>query len=139
LISYSVSVGGLETADLEGGFFEGWGAPPDAAQHLEIVRNSAHVVLARDETGAVVGFVTALSDGVLSAYIPLLEVLPAHRGQGIGSELVRRLLEALDNLYMIDVMCDADVLPFYERLGFVAAGGAMIRHYNWRENGGTGG
>ena len=39
-------------------------------------------MLARDDAGRVVGFVTAISDGVLSAYIPLLEVLPEYQGAG---------------------------------------------------------
>ena len=67
----------------------------------------------------------------MAAFIPLLEVLPDHRGRGVGTELVRRLLHALDGHYMIDVMCDADVVPFYERLGFVGARGAVIRRYDW--------
>ena len=41
---------------------------------------------------------TAISDGVLSAFIPLLEVLPEWPGHGIGSELVRRMLAELDGL-----------------------------------------
>jgi GNAT superfamily N-acetyltransferase len=69
---------------------------------------------------------------VLSAYIPLLEVLPAHRGKGVGTDLLRRLLLILDGLYMVDVMCDADVRPFYERVGFVAANGPIMRNYDWR-------
>ena len=63
---------------------------------------------------------------------PLIEVLPSHRGDGIGSELMRRLLEQLDGLYMIDVMCDEDVFPFYEHFGFQRAGGGIIRNYEWR-------
>ena len=38
------------------------------------------------------GFVTALSDGDFAAFIPLLEVFPEYHGQGVGSELVTRLL-----------------------------------------------
>jgi GNAT superfamily N-acetyltransferase len=84
------------------------------------LRGSSHVVLARD--GArVVGFVTAISDGVLSAYIPLLEVRPEYQRQGIGTELVRRLLDVLRGLYMVDLVCDEDVVPFYERLGSSAS------------------
>jgi predicted N-acetyltransferase YhbS len=132
MVSYSESVVDLSEHHLRGGFFEGWAAPPDPDQHLQLLRNSAHVVIARDDTGAVIGFVSALSDGVLSAYVPLLEVLPAHRGKGVGTDLVRRLLDNLDGLYMVDVMCDADVRPFYERLGFVAASGAVMRNYDWR-------
>ena len=132
MVSYSESVVDLSEHHLRGGFFEGWAAPPDPDQHLQVLRNSTHVVIARDDTRAVIGFVNALSDGVLSAYVPLLEVLPAHRGKGVGTDLVRRLLDRLDGLYMVDVMCDADVRPFYERLGFVAASGAIMRNYDWR-------
>jgi GNAT superfamily N-acetyltransferase len=130
--SYSDSVDDLHERHLGGGFFDGWGAPPSPAQHLQILRNSARVVVARDDAGTVIGFVNALSDGLLAAYIPLLEVLPDHRGKGIGTELVRRLLRALAGLYMVDLMCDDDVRPFYERLGFVAGSGAVIRNYDWR-------
>jgi ribosomal protein S18 acetylase RimI-like enzyme len=65
----------------------------------------------------IVGFVTAISDGVLSAYVPLLEVLPGYQGRGIGAELVRRLLARLDGLYMVDLCCDEDVVGSYEHLG----------------------
>jgi ribosomal protein S18 acetylase RimI-like enzyme len=73
----------------------------------------------------VVGFVTAFSEGVLSAYIPLLEVLPEYQRRGVGSELVRRILARLSDLYMVDLACDADLVPYYERLGLVAVGIAM--------------
>lgn len=66
----------------------------------------------------VVGFVTAISDGVLSAFIPLLEVLPEYRSKGIGKELVRRLLAQLERFYMVDLCCDAGLEPFYDALGF---------------------
>ena len=59
--------------------------------------------------------------------VPCLEVLPAWQRQGIGSELVRRvLLHELAPRYMVDLVCDEDVVPFYERLGFMPYR-AMIR------------
>ena len=128
MIEYTDSLEGVEPPQLEG-FFVGWPSPPSPERHLELLRGSAAVVLARDGD-AVVGFVTAISDGVLSASIPLLEVLPAYRGRGIGSELVRRLLAALDGLYMIDLSCDAELEPFYARLGFRPLERGMgIRNY----------
>jgi GNAT superfamily N-acetyltransferase len=73
-------------------------------------------VLAREtDTGRAVGFVTAVGDGVLSAFIPLLEVLPEHQGRGVGTELVRRMLERPGDLYMVDLCCDEELVPFYER------------------------
>jgi ribosomal protein S18 acetylase RimI-like enzyme len=115
VIEYVKSAEGVEPEDLEG-FFVGWPRRPSPRQHLEVLRGSSHIVLARDGR-KVVGFATAISDGVLSAYVPLLEVLPEFQGRGIGTALMRRLLEELANLYMVDLSCDEDLVPFYERLG----------------------
>jgi ribosomal protein S18 acetylase RimI-like enzyme len=124
------------TADQLHGFFVGWPNPPSSETHLAILRRSDAVVLAVDEeTGQVVGFINALSDGVLNAFIPLLEVLPAYQGRGIGSELARRMLAQLDDLYAVDLLCDADVQPFYARLGMQPAQGMMLRRYD-RQSGG---
>mgnify|MGYP001174193873 CR=1 FL=1 len=124
------------SADQLHGFFVGWPNPPSPETHLAILQRSAAVALAMDEeTGRVVGFVNALSDSLLSAFIPLLEVLPDYQGRGIGSELVRRLLAQLGDLYAVDVMCDADVQPFYARLGMQPAQGMMLRRYD-RQSGG---
>ena len=115
MIEYTTSLDDVTPDQLEG-FFVGWPSPPSQRKHLELLEGSAHAVLAKD--GArVVGFVTAISDGVLSAYVPLLEVLPEYQRRGIGTELVRRLLDRVANLYMVDVICDEDVVPFYERFG----------------------
>ena len=35
---------------------------------------------------------TPITDGVLMAFIPLLEVLPDHRGRGIGGMLLEHLV-----------------------------------------------
>jgi ribosomal protein S18 acetylase RimI-like enzyme len=115
VIEYAGELDGIRPQHLEG-FFVGWPSPPPPERHLEVLRGSSHVVLARDGE-RVVGFVTAISDGVLSAYIPLLEVLPDYQGRGIGAELVRRLLARLDGPYMVDLCCDEEVVGFYERLG----------------------
>jgi ribosomal protein S18 acetylase RimI-like enzyme len=129
-IQYIQSAAGITTEKLRGGFFKGWGNPPQPDAHLRILQGSYAVVLAVDDaTGNVVGFITAVSDGVSAAYIPHLEVLAAYQGQGIGSELVRQMLARLKHLYMIDLICDEDVMPFYERLGLRRYGGMILRNY----------
>jgi ribosomal protein S18 acetylase RimI-like enzyme len=111
------------------GFFEGWSDPPSADRHLEALRGSTHAVLAVEPgTEAVVGFITALSDGVLAAYIPLLEVRPEWRSQGLGTRLVELMLEHLQGIYMVDIVCDEDLLPFYENLGFMRWTAAIRRN-----------
>jgi len=136
MISYTDDPTGV-TADQLHGFFVGWPNPPTPGAHLRLLHGSGLVELAiHEDTGQVVGFATAITDGVLSAYIPLLEVLPEHQERGIASELVRRLLKRLDHLYMIDLLCDAERQPFYEKLGMRPAGGMMIRNYA-RQAGGS--
>ncbi len=73
---------------------------------------------------------TAITDGVLAAYIPHLEVLLDYRGQGIGTALMRRVLETLGNLYLIDLLCEPDVQPFYARLGMRPMTAMFIRNYD---------
>ncbi len=129
MISYADSVEAINPDQLRG-FFVGWPNPPSPETHLKLLASSDKIVLAvDDETGNVVGFITAISDGLLSAYIPFLEVLPAHRGRGIGQELTRRMLDKLTGLYMVDLLCDPEWQPFYARLGMKAGSGMMLRDY----------
>ena len=130
MIRYRYSTEGV-TPDQLRGFFHGWPAPPTPETHLRILQNSDEVVLALDEdANRVVGFVYALTDHVLAAYIPLLEVIPDYQGQGIGAELMRRILERLEACYMVDLLCDADLRPFYARFGMKPVPGMALRRYD---------
>lgn len=130
MIRYTDSLDSIDAGQFDGGFFVGWPTPPSPETHLLILRGSAHVWLAiDDEVGTVVGFVNAVSDGVLAAYIPLLEVLPEFQGRGIGSELMRRMLDTLSGLYMVDLLCDEDLQPYYERHGMRRSQGMMVRNF----------
>ena len=118
------------TSDQLNGFFVGWPNPPSTEVHLKLLEKSSHVVLAVDgESGQVVGFITAIGDGVLSAYIPFLEVLPPFQGQGIGQQLLKKMLELLSDVYMIDLMCDVELQGYYEKLGMHRSHGMVLRNY----------
>lgn len=122
-MKYTTSLAEIRAEMLEG-FFVGWPSPPTYEAHITILKNSYKCVLAVDQnTDQVVGFITAISDGVLSAYIPLLEVLPKYQGQGIGRELIQRMLDELKEFYMIDLMCDEKLQPYYEKVGMKKAQG----------------
>jgi len=124
--TYATGVEGVEAEQLEG-FFDGWTSYPSSSALLRVLRNSTIAVLAYDGD-LIVGFANALSDGELAAYIPLLEVRAAYRGRGVGTELVRRVMTELAGCYMIDAVCDADVAPFYDRLGMTRLTGMAHRH-----------
>jgi GNAT superfamily N-acetyltransferase len=93
-----------------------------------VLRGSYRAVVAIDDsTGRVAGFVNLISDGVLTAFIPWLEVLPAYQGQGIGTELMRRVLAHTDRFYSVDLVCDAELVPYYKRFGMLGTSSAVLR------------
>lgn len=127
---YKNNIDGVSSTMLNG-FFVDWPNPPNPQTHLKLLKNSSNVIIAFDEnTNQVVGFITAISDGVLSAYIPFLEVLPAYKNKGIGKELVTRMLKELDHIYMIDLCCDDDLVPYYEGFGMIKSNGMTVRNYS---------
>lgn len=129
MIVYKNNIDDISSTMLNG-FFVDWPNPPNLQTHLKLLKNSSKVVIAFDEnTNQVVGFITAISDGVLSAYIPFLEVLPAYKNKGIGKELVKRMLQQLDDIYMIDLCCDDDLIPYYENFGMIKSNGMLLRNY----------
>jgi ribosomal protein S18 acetylase RimI-like enzyme len=111
------------------GFFVGWKNPPSTEKFLQLLRKSDHHVLALKEK-KVVGFITAITDKTLAAYIPFLEVLPEFRGKGIGTELTKQMLRLLNEYYIVDLLCDAELQPFYEKIGVTKANGMMVRNYS---------
>ena len=126
-IVFDDDVSAVGTGDVDG-FFEGWPRVPSAERFLRILEGSHSVVLAREgEGGRVVGFVNAISDGELAAHIPLLEV-PEYRHRGVGTELVRRMLEKLDGFAMVDLTRDAELVPYYERFGMLQVSGMVMRN-----------
>ncbi|GGK93862.1 N-acetyltransferase [Planomonospora parontospora subsp. parontospora] len=123
MIRYTDAVGTVRAEQLRG-FFVGWPRAASPEQHLAVLRGSHRAVVAVDDgTDRVVGFVNMISDGVLTAYIPWLEVLPDYQGRGIGTELMRRILEAADHLYSVDLLCEAPLQPYYERFGMLPVPG----------------
>lgn len=130
MITYRNNSDGITEKMLDG-FFVDWPNKPSASKHLQILNNCHSVVLAvDDEKDRVIGFITAISDGILTAHIPLLEVRPEYQGKGVGQELVQRMLAELKDFYDINLICDAELQPFYETIGMRRTQGMMIRNYN---------
>ncbi|HZD24010.1 MAG TPA: GNAT family N-acetyltransferase [Acidimicrobiia bacterium] len=128
-LEYRTTADGLTPEQLNGEFFVGWVDPPSPETLLRILQGSDHVVIAvRDEK--VIGFVTAISDGVLSAFITLLEVVPEDHDKGIGHSLINQMLEEIGPIYMVDLVCNANLSRFYAELGFATTTGMSRRDYS---------
>lgn len=98
-------------------YFDGWPKKPSQDCFNRVLTGSG-IVLVAEEDGEVVGFIAGLTDGALYAFVTLLEVIPSHRGKGIGTNLVRQFAAESKNLYACDLICDPELVPFYERAGF---------------------
>ncbi len=98
-------------------FFKGWKSPPSKRVRSQILKNSDLVVTAW-ENKKLVGFLAAISDGAMHAFITLLEVLEPYQGQGIGSNLMKMALAHYRGYYSVALNTDPDKKRFYEKLGF---------------------
>lgn len=127
-LTYQTTTEGLSPDQLDGDFFQDWPDRPSPETLLRILEQSDHRVVAVRE-GKVVGFITAISDGVLSAFITLLEVIPEEQDKGIGHSLMNQLMEDIGDIYMVDLVCDANLSRFYAELGFATATGMSRRNY----------
>ena len=68
-----------------------------------------------------IGYAQVISNHVTDAYIQDVMVHPDYQRQGIGTQLMKKLLSRLeeDGIYMVNVIYGEDALrPFYERFGF---------------------
>jgi GNAT superfamily N-acetyltransferase len=74
-----------------------------------------------------VGFVRALSDGHLVAYVEDVIVHARCRNQGVGSALVARLLAELAAVAVVNLVCAPGTVPFYEHLGYRPRAGVWLQ------------
>ena len=82
------------------------------------IRASARVVGLYDSGGRQIGFARAVSDGVVTAYLADVYVLAAHRGLGLGVELVRELVERGSLAGCGWLLHTADAQGLYSKFGF---------------------
>jgi GNAT superfamily N-acetyltransferase len=68
--------------------------------------------------GEQVGFCRCASDGVSFAYLADVYVLPEHRGQGLGVELVREMVDRGPFAARRWVLHTRDAHALYEKFGF---------------------
>jgi len=92
---------------------------------------------ARSENGKLIGYVSALSDGVADAFLLDLMVHPEYQGTGLGEQLVRK---SIINMKQTGVQCihatfNDHLEPFYAKCGFHIFKGGIIdfKNMKWDE------
>ncbi len=111
-------------------FFHNWKSPPSPETKSKLLTGSSLVITAR-ENGKLVGFLTAISDGVMHAFITLIEVLGSHQNKGIGKHLMELAISNFKGYYDIVLITDPDKGEFYKKLSFREIYGMHIRDFTY--------
>ena len=98
-----------------------WSSAKKPTELGNALRNS-HALVSAWAGGALVGVGNAISDGHLVVYYPHLLVHPNYQGQGIGTELVKRLMEKYSGFHQHILVADGRAIEFYRKCGFSRAG-----------------
>ncbi len=104
-----------------------WGTWRTREQVRSQLDSAWRLVGAYDETGALVGFARAVSDGVGIAYLADVFVLPAQQGHGLGTAIVRRMIDEGPGADLRWVLFTRDAHGLYEKFGFGEPEGALVR------------
>lgn len=83
----------------------------------------------RTTVSGLVGAARALSDGEREALIVGVAVLPEYQRRGIGTAMMRDLIERLNGCAIILTSSEDENTPFYRRLGFRTHKRTMVLHY----------
>ena len=112
---FNETVSAKALADLRGSV--GWNRMESAYQS-PLMTSYYHI--AAYEEGKLIGYIDSVSNGVTDAYIQDLMVCPDHQGKGIGTALMDQMIGYLKEkrIYMISVVYEESLQPFYERFGF---------------------
>lgn len=95
-------------------YWQRWRSPADLRAQLE----GAWRVVGCYHDGRMVGFARALSDGVALAYLADVFVLGAHRGRGLGTALVREMIDNGPGRDFRWMLHTADAHELYRGFGF---------------------
>ena len=117
----------IKTGELDP-FFQDWKSPPTLITQRRLLKGSDLVITAR-KGGKLVGFLTAISDKTMIAFISLVEVLKPHQGKGIGKRLMELAIAHFKGYYQIVLITDAEKGAFYKKLGFAEIYGMQIQDF----------
>lgn len=84
------------------------------------LENSWYCLCVYSKQNEIIGFGRVISDGVLHALICDVIILPEYQRQGLGSEMLNKLIEKCSNhnILMIQLFSAKDKYEFYEKHGF---------------------
>ena len=94
----------------------------DPKELTAAISNSWYALYAFNDENELIGFGRVVSDGVLYALICDMIIAPAYQNQGIGSTILRKLIQRCeeDKIRVVWLFAAANKSGFYGKHGFVA-------------------
>ncbi|MBQ3879932.1 MAG: GNAT family N-acetyltransferase [Oscillospiraceae bacterium] len=98
----------------------GWVAYTENKDALRKGYENSLLTLAAYEGETLLGIIRAVGDGATIVFIQDILVYPAYQRQGIGTALLRALLDCFQNVRQIELATDntPKTVAFYKSLGF---------------------
>lgn len=109
----------------------GWTNYTDRPEMLRQAFRHSLLVLGAYEGDKLVGLLRAVGDGFSVVLLQDLLVLPDHQRRGIGTKLVRALMEHYPEVYQMQLFTDdtPKTTAFYQSLGFTMDSDAGCRGF----------
>lgn len=97
-----------------------WKAERLFPKQIDRIILGSHCLIIAKKGDEVIGMGRALSDGTGDAYLHDITVKKTYRGQGIGKEMIRRLVKRLtgDGITWIGLIAERNSSGFYQTNGF---------------------
>lgn len=98
----------------------GWSNYYDRPEMLEKAYAGSLCVLGAYENDKLIGIIRAVGDGHSIVFIQDILVLPEYQRRGIGTELMKAMLEQYVHVYQIELATDntEKTIAFYKSMGF---------------------
>lgn len=98
----------------------GWTAYTDDMGALEEGYKRSLKILAAYEADELLGIIRAVGDGYTIVFIQDILIFPERQGQGVGSALIKAMLDLYPNVRQIELATDntEKTLAFYKSVGF---------------------
>jgi len=95
---------------------------------IQTMLEGTAVVLGAYEDDRLIGFARTITDGIYRGLIDDLVVEESRRGEGVGTELMKKLIEKLKEVGIEELFlrCGPDVVSFYQRHGFKITRGVVM-------------
>ena len=109
----------------------GWNSLKLTSNDLERMCNQSWYAIYAFDEKQLVGMGRVISDGVITGVVCGLCVLPSYQSEGIGKEMVNRIIHHCEqNRVIPQLMCVESLEPYYENFGFKKFTVGMSKNIN---------